>query len=79
MTLAGSAGDSASGMGDKDTGSGKPGKDDGSGRLMVDAQKDHFNDVDRLSVTVGQYGASEVNAYKGGMLKSKSDPSTRKG
>jgi len=69
-----SAGDSASGMREKDPGSGQPGKDGGSGRL-VDAQKDHFND--RLSVTVGQYGVSEVNAYKGGMLKSKSDPSTR--
>jgi len=64
-------------MGDKDSGSGKPGKDEGSGGLKVDAQKDHFDDADRLFVTVGHYGASEVNAYKGGMLKSKSDPSMR--
>ena len=69
-----STGDSASGMGEKDQGSGQPGKDGGSGRL-VDAPKYHFND--RLSVTFGQYGASEVNAYNGGILKSKSDPSTR--
>ena len=69
-----SAGDSASGMGEKDQGSGQPGKDGGSGRL-VDAPKNHFND--HLSVTVGQYGASDMNAYKGGMLKLKSDPSTR--
>ena len=69
-----SAGDSASGMGDKDPGSGQPGKDGGSGKLG-DAQKNHFND--RLSVTVGQYGEPEANAYNGGMLKSKSDLSTR--
>lgn len=59
-----STGDSASGMGDKDSASGKPEKDGGSGRL-VDAQID------------GQYGVSEVNAYKGGILKAKSDPSKR--
>ena len=60
-------------MGDKDPGSGQPGKD-GESEKSLDAQKDRFND--RLYVTVGQYGASEANAYKGGMLKSKSDPST---
>ncbi|XP_078351272.1 uncharacterized protein LOC144636011 [Oculina patagonica] len=53
--------DSASGMGDKGSASGKPGKNTGSGGL-VDAQID------------GQHGASEVNAYKGGILKTKSDP-----
>ena len=67
-----SAGDSASGMGDKDPGSGKPGKDSALGGLD-DAPKYHFNDS--LSVTVGQYGASKVNASNEGMLKSKSDPS----
>ena len=61
-------------MGDKDPGSGQPGKDGRSGK-SVDAQKNHFND--RLSVTVGQYGAPEANAYSGGMLKSKSDLSRR--
>lgn len=61
------ASDSASGMRDKDSGSGKQGKGGGSGELIND----------RLSVTVGQYGASDVNAYKGGILKSKSDPSTK--
>ena len=61
-------------MGDKDLGSGQPGKDGEKGKL-VDAQKDRFND--RLYVTVGQHGVPEANAYKGGMLKSKSDPSTR--
>lgn len=61
-------------MGDKDPASGQPGKDGESGKSL-DAQQDRFND--RLYVTVGQYGAPETNAYKGGMLKSKSDPSTR--
>ena len=56
----------------KDSGSGKPGRDGGSGG-MVDVHGDDFNDS--VSVTVGQYGASEVNAYKGGILKPKSDPS----
>ena len=49
-------------MGDKDSASGKPEKDGGSGRLD-DIRKD------------GEYSASEVNTYRGGILKSKSDPS----
>ena len=49
-------------MGDKDSASGKPEKDGGSGRLG-DIRKD------------GGYSVSEVNAYRGGILKAKSDPS----
>lgn len=54
-------------MGDsKDAASGKPPRDGGSGGLADDS----------VSATVGQYGASEMNVYKGGILKPKSDPST---
>lgn len=59
-----STGDSASGIGDKDSASDKTEKDSGSGRLG-DSRKD------------GGYSASEVNAYRGGILKAKSDPSKK--
>ena len=32
---------------------------------------------DAVSVTVGRHNTTEVNAYKGGMLKSKVDPSMK--
>lgn len=48
---------------------------DGSGG-MVDVQIDDHKDA--VSVKVGTYGSSEVNSYKGGKPKSKSDPSMNK-
>ena len=51
------------GMGDKERVSSKPGKNSGSG--LADVHKDE------------QYSVSEVNAYKGGILKAKFDPSKK--
>ena len=48
---------------------------DGSGG-MVDVQIDDHKGA--VSVNVGTYGLSEVNSYKGGKPKSKSDPSMNK-
>ena len=74
-------------MGDKETASGKSGKDSGSGGLadvhgMGD--KERVSSKPRKNSGSGgladvhkdeQYGVSEVNAYKGGILKAKFDPS----
>ena len=61
-------GESVSGMGsNKDIGSGKPGRVSGSKVL--------HNSPDRMSATDGPNGASEMNAYRGGMRKPKVDSS----
>ncbi|PFX14742.1 hypothetical protein AWC38_SpisGene21074 [Stylophora pistillata] len=62
----GGSGESVSGMGSsKDIGSGKPGRVSGSKVL--------HNSPDRMSATDGPNGASEMNAYRGGMRKPKVD------